>query len=339
MALTPQQQIPIPLKRQRANWAWWLSKIIDKYDLRPYYLTPVIPRALAKSWSGHNKTAKRAEKRAEYPPKDYKPTHFVSQNAIGFDEHGDLMFLYLQTIKGEPAISQRVRSRALTGLLNLHKKNLFRPCDESYRPELREAIEKNGPNAPVVAGEINTGWMHLLKAFEIGAKYKTYPQLLNQKHHLLPMLKAIDGIFATTLPSVFARHNRKIKYAHRHGLSPFSTLTLLRSAPSAVHLDGRNGAGSLACMTTVRGPQKCTGGEFCFVQYGVQISVQPGHLLIAGTPFHWHCNLSAVNGLKFSVIAYFKDALQRKREQICSICGTTYIGIPKQKPRCPQCLK
>ena len=311
---------------------------ITRYNLRPYFLKPVIPRATAKSWSGNNRTPNKAAKRAKYPPHGYKPTTLISQNAMGFDSQGELMFLYLQTIDGKPAISRRVQSRALTGLLNMHQQNLFRPCNKSGRPELREAIECNGPNAPVVAGEINLGWMHLGRVFEIGSKYKTYQQTLNQKHHLLPLLRAIDGIFAEALPEAFARQNTKIKWAHRHGFSPFSTLTLLRSAPSAVHVDGRNGAGSFACMTTVRGPQGYTGGTFCFVEFGVQIRVQPGELLIAATPFHWHCNLTRVKGLKFSIVCYFKDALQRKRQQTCALCGKNFTSIPMRMPRCPKCL-
>lgn len=320
--------------RARSSLQDRIGEPITRYDLQP-----MIPRAQAKSWSGNNKTATKPAKRAQYPPPSYKPKLLISENAVGYDARGELMFLYLRTIKGEPTISQRVRSRALTGLLNLHQQNLFKPCNKSNRPELREAITFNGTNASVIAGEINAGWVHLGREIDIGSSYKTYQQVLKQKHHLIPMLRRIDAVFANVLPTEFARQNTKIKWLHRLGFSPFSTLTLLRSAPSAVHVDGRNGAGSLACMTTVKGQQSYNGGAFCLVEYGVEIRVQPGELLIAATPFHWHCNLTPVSGLKFSVIAYFKDALQRKRDQKCSICGKTFLGIPKRKPRCPECLE
>lgn len=65
-------------------------------------------------------------------------------------------------------------------------------------------------------------------------------------------------------------------------------------------------------MTTIKPPSGSKGGEFCFVEYGVQIGVAPGDLLIAATPKHWHCNLSPVIGTKYSIICYFKDALRKK---------------------------
>lgn len=326
--------------REGATAVITLPKFPDRqirdYVLKRYDLQPVIDRAIAQSWSGN----KKAKRKAQYPPHPYKPTILVSENAIGFDSRGELMFLYLKTIKGKPAISQRVRDRALMGFLKMD----FRSCNRSSRPELRGAVAFNGPDGDVEAGEINTGWVHLGRAFEIGASIKNpkthrrYIENLKQKQHLLPLLRAIDGIFATALPEAFARQNTKIEWKHRHGVSPFSTLTFLRSASSAVHLDARNGTGSLACMTTVDTRTPYSGGAFCFVEYGVEIRVKPGELLIAATPYHWHCNLTPVKGRKYSMICYFKDALQRKRNLKCADCGNDFSGVPKRKPRCPTCL-
>lgn len=92
------------------------------------------------------------------------------------------------------------------------------------------------------------------------------------------------------------------------GIAPFSTITLLKSAPAAVHVDG-NGI-PYACMTSVAS-EEYRGGTFCLVERGLSIAVRPGDLLIAATWKNEHCNLSPVVGTKFSVIAYFKNVLRK----------------------------
>lgn len=275
----------------------WPDDIVRKFNLKRYDFKPILPKGKAASLKGDKKKKKKAEYITEAIP-GYQIQHEINGDAIGFDEKGRLMFVFLKGV-----ISERVRDRTLVGL----RKMEFRSCNKSGRPELREAIRFNGHTNPE-AGEINTGYMHLAREFKIKQSARNERRL----QFILPLLRAMDGRYQKVLPRQFGEQNRKIKAHHRHGFSPFSTLTFLRSAPSAVHVDARNGAGALACMTTIKPPSGSKGGEFCFVEYGVQIGVTPGDLLIAATPKHWHCNLSPVVGTKYSIICYFKDALRKK---------------------------
>jgi hypothetical protein len=121
--------------------------------------------------------------------------------------------------------------------------------------------------------------------------------------------------FALVLPKLFGHHNAKVRPPFRLcGTVPFSSLTLLRSAPAAVHVD-HNGKKMYACMTSVApdDPPKYSGGTFCLAQYGLAFAVRPGDLLIAATSEHEHCNLSPVIGEKYSVIAYVKNIITNKR--------------------------
>ena len=152
--------------------------------------------------------------------------------------------------------------------------------------------------------------MHLRREF----KLKQSAEVERHSSSLYKLLDAMAAIYAEKLPRYFRIPNMRIKEKHRHGFTPFTTLTFLKSAPAAVHLDARNGADSLACMTTVADPDPAkmySGGAFCFIEYGVEIQVKPGDLLIGATPKNWHCNLSPVQRLKYSVIAYSKKALRR----------------------------
>lgn len=117
------------------------ARQIRDYKLKRYDLQPVIDRKIVQSWSGNKKAKRKAQHVSQAMP-TYAPTT-VSENAIGFDSRGELMFLYLKTIKGKKPISQRVRDRALTGFLKME----FKSCNKSSRPELRGAVAFNGPNA------------------------------------------------------------------------------------------------------------------------------------------------------------------------------------------------
>jgi hypothetical protein len=305
-----------PYVRTKTIALTWTGRA-KKYGLRDYgKLVPVLDQSLVKSWVGENKTDKHPEKQAQYlPDVTTLPNNYASRiicvtdNACAMDAKGNLLFIYVKTINGRPAIPERVREKALTGCRGME----FNSCDDSNRPELREANALQAKaGLPQNAGEFNSGWLHILRTFKMNQSDRNERRI----RFILPLLRAFSGAFQKLAPFEFGLQNSRIKGAHRTGLEPYSTMTFLRSAPSAVHTDGKNGAGSMACMTTVaqvkNGKLGYSGGRLCFPEYAVEIAVQPGDLLIAATPKNWHCNLSAVDGEKFSIITYFKASLQRK---------------------------
>jgi hypothetical protein len=326
----------------------WHDYILDRQKIKRLNLTPVIPRATAQSWGADKNLTRKPQYVFDADP-TYKTTKLlplISRNTIGYDENGDTIFVYLKKFKRKEVISRHLRRKALQGLLQMQ----FTPCARSGRWELRGAQAFNNRKIGTFAGEYNTGWMHLGGVFRIGLdpdRVRDAEKRKRAEHNdrlarkfVVPMLRRISDVFALALPKEFGSQNCKIKREHRYGdTTPFSTLTFLKSAPSAVHLDAKNGAGSLACMTTVGTSTRYTGGSFCLVQYGIEIKVQPGDLLIAATPYHWHANLSPVEGEKYSIICYFKDVLQRKRKVICAECGAEFLDrADRKKPRCPSCL-
>ncbi len=108
-----------------------------------------------------------------------------------------------------------------------------------------------------------------------------------------------DAIFHPSLERVFRLFE---------GVS-FSTATLLKSAPTAVHKDSANADAGLTCLTTLG---KFTGGSLLFPQFGLELPVQPGDLIIAATHRHWHCNVRKRVGTRYSVITYYRERLVDK---------------------------
>jgi hypothetical protein len=218
------------------------------------------------------------------------------------------MFLFLKDV-----IPQALQNDALVGL----KAMKFKSCDGSNRKELQEANVFNGLPPRVKgkrrkggAGELNYGFYarHKIHTFTPTRKQ------IEPFERVLPLLDQMCKVFANRLPRKFMEQNVGVPEEFRMaGFTPFSSVAILKSAPSAVHTDARNG-NNFACMTSIEDPAApYSGGAFCFVEYGVQIAVKPGDLLIASTPRDWHANLTPVVGEKYSVVAYFKKVLAHPR--------------------------
>ena len=93
----------------------------------------------------------------------------------------------------------------------------------------------------------------------------------------------------------------------------------------------------LIAMTTLAAPGT-TGGELCFPEYALKVPVKPGDLLIAATSREWHCNLSAVKGLKFSVVCYKRklDSLKMLRTYKLKVAESKIQQLREsKKPQLP----
>ena len=234
----------------------------------------------------------------------YGPTPIprpVTTDAVGYDQHGAILFLFLKDV-----IPANLQDVAYNGL----KAMQFRTCGKRSRQELRNAVKFNEHENPKAA-ELNVGWFFHGRAGYI-CEFNDTKHNRSHLPYIYPLLDHMTDWFAKTLPRQFWEQNRAIPKEFRQGgTSAYSTVTLLKSAPAAVHVDG-NGI-PYACLTSVapERPHKYTGGTFCLVERGLSFAVQPGDLLIASTHKNHHCNLSPVIGTKYSVIAYFKYQIRK----------------------------
>lgn len=302
----PKALVPhVTSKFTRKSWRW----LIKKYGLKLYsgrqhgaYRDAVT----VKGWRG---------KYVRDVDASYNPPHKFKTGAIGFHPDGSLMFLFLKNV-----IPQDIQDEALLGL----KAMKFKTTDKSNRKELKGANNFNlSPmradyDKPVRypgtitggAGELNYGFYarHKIDQFT-----PTKKQLVAFQQ-CFSLLTEMSNVFARNLPRKFMEQNVGTPAEFRlAGHTPFSSVAILKSAPSAVHTDARNG-NNFACMTSINDPNDpYDGGAFCFVEFGVQIAVRPGDLLIASTPRDWHANLTPVKGTKYSIVCYFKKVLTHPR--------------------------
>lgn len=59
--------------------------------------------------------------------------------------------------------------------------------------------------------------------------------------------------------------------------------------------------------------QLYAGGAFCLLEYGIQIPLQPGDLLITATAREWHRNVTPVQGEKYSIVAYYRTGVDNPK--------------------------
>jgi hypothetical protein len=233
----------------------------------------------------------------------------VGDKPLRKDGRQKLMALYLKDV-----IPVDARNIALKGLTAMR-------FDDPDREETKNGGKFNGPGAKVKAGELTFGFTDRGTVQSTHESREPSEDPLGQRpayQKLKPILREINNIYSRTLPLPFGEQNRPMPGQHtkdggvheefRNFGTAFSTISVLKSCPSAVHVDAGNGQG-FSVLTGVRGPDFICGGEFCFIEYGLKISVEPGDLLIGATMREWHCNLTPVQGTKYSIIAYYRRGL------------------------------
>jgi hypothetical protein len=189
------------------------------------------------------------------------------------------------------------------------------------RPETVAAIKRQKP--PLVpAGELLVGF-NTVRRIEYSGK-----TLRKHFRHLEPLVRRLDEVFKYTLPQEWEYQNKLLPvkerkrqaktkdprygglpYRFRLFLTSFSNITMLKSCPAACHQDanGKKSLQNFSCFTSVG--KGFSGGRFCLIEYGIEIPVMPGSILICQSTKEWHCNLGAVQGTKFSVVCYYKNIL------------------------------
>jgi hypothetical protein len=275
----------------------WRSKLkerklvptISEVDITKYIVSEADP-----------KTGRTKPKHLYIPDEDLdkyvKDT--LTESTLCWYPDNSVMLLYLKD-----QIPVDAQDEAKEGLDAMH-------FEDPHRAETKGAIEFNEKDgmAAVRAGELTFGFSAqgsielMLTTRETGPKSQRA-----QFDKLKPLLRKLTDLYAVVAPKSFGYQNRQIKDFRLSGTTAFSTITVLRSCPSAIHRDTGNSKTtdlSLTCMTTVRGTDY-EGGAFCLPEYGLKIPVQPGDVLIAATAREWHCNLTPVRGTKYSIVCYY----------------------------------
>jgi hypothetical protein len=264
---------------QNQHW----RKLLKENSLKERRLVPV-----------HSKDRLKALKHHYILDPESYVTDTLTENTLCWYPDSRAMLLYLKN-----QIPADIQDEAKNGLDEM----VFK---DPTRAETKHATQFNarlgGPAVP--AGELLFGFM------DHGSVTMTIPTREQDAEYekVKPLLRKLNNQFARTLPRHYAEQNRIIPADFRQFGTAFSTITTLKSCPSAVHTDPNGNKLGLTCMATIRGTDY-KGGEFCLLEYGLKIPVKPGDVLIAATAREWHVNLTPVQGVKYSIVCYYRWGL------------------------------
>jgi hypothetical protein len=236
-------------------------------------------------------------------------------------------------------LSKEAQQQALKGLQQME------PWPLPKRAETKTAIERQPASNP--PGEYTMGYTGRMTI----ERTQAVREHKDAFAHLGPLIFEMNDCFARVFPFYYKQQNipksltdrmeEYAKYQEQAKLkqeriydyggilqdlrqlttTAFSTLALLKSCPSSIHQDSGNARPeqtSFTCLTSIGPPEGFTGGTFCFIEYGYKVPVQPGDVLIAQTTREWHCNIGKVEGVKYSIVCYYRRGLanpilQRKK--------------------------
>jgi len=233
-----------------------------------------------------------AKHKNEYPDASLVH-HTVTQDTVGFD--GDRV-AFIHLTPPTAGITESELCSAESGLSQLDWYN----TDNSHRPALRDS------------GGFEIQFGHIEQGAGVHTFTPTHKQR-DQYQDIWPLIHRMNGIFARVSPRMF-RNQLLDQQSTDFSLSAtdtstISTITALRNAPSASHVDGNNAEAGMVTMTTCG---NFTGGDFVFLEFGIALPMPPGSILIAATHRYWHGNLRNVRGLRYSILGYFREGLRGK---------------------------
>jgi len=218
--------------------------------------------------------------------------HKVTKDTVGYD--GDAVaFVYFTPATARIPASDMCLAES--GLAQLD----WNSTDESRRSALRGSG----------GWEMQFGWIEQCGVHQFVPTYKQ----ADQYKKIWPLITRMDGTLARALPRTL-RNQLLLQRGTGFSLSAtdtstISSITCLKNAPSSLHLDGNNAEAGMVVMATAG---DYVGGEFVLVEFGVEIAIPPGGILIAATHRYWHGNFKTVRGLRYSVLGYFREGLRGK---------------------------
>jgi hypothetical protein len=121
---------------------------------------------------------------------------------------------------------------------------------------------------------------------------------------------AVDEVYRTVLPD---EHRTQMEYVRaippvlRIGKTAFTTLYILKNAPTAIHIDKFDYAKSFGVMATL-GDWK--GNAIVWPKYRIGVDYRPGDVLL-GDVHEYHCNLPRLSGERVSCIFFVRTGMHQ----------------------------
>jgi hypothetical protein len=122
-------------------------------------------------------------------------------------------------------------------------------------------------------------------------------------------IRAVDEVYRLMLPAEYKRQQSVIQAvpAHLRILdTAFTTLYVLRNAPTAIHTDDFDAAGTFGCMASLG---QFSGNALIWPKYRIGVDYQPGDVLLADV-HEYHGNLPLLRGERVSCVFFVRTGME-----------------------------
>jgi hypothetical protein len=127
---------------------------------------------------------------------------------------------------------------------------------------------------------------------------------------VLRFVKEINDIYATHLPKEYAKQKEyvdTVEEDYKIKGTAFTTLYVLKNAPTATHVDTFDYPEAFGVMATLG---NFTGGEICFPRFRIAIDYQPGDLLLADV-HQLHGNFPVLEGERVACVLFVRKGIHK----------------------------
>jgi hypothetical protein len=124
----------------------------------------------------------------------------------------------------------------------------------------------------------------------------------------MEFIRKVDEVYRTFLEPEYAAQREvveKVPQNWRLYDTAFTTLYVLRNAPTAVHKDTADAFGTFGCMATLG---EFDGNELVFPKYRIGVDYRPGDVILAGV-HEFHTNLPLLSGERVSCVFFVREGM------------------------------
>lgn len=124
----------------------------------------------------------------------------------------------------------------------------------------------------------------------------------------MKFINAVDEVYREMLPDEYKRQKAivaKVPKKLRMFNTAFTTLYVLKNAPTAVHKDKADAKGTFGCMASLG---DWNGNELVFPKYRIGADYRPGDVILADV-HEWHSNLPLLSGERVSCVFFVREGM------------------------------
>jgi hypothetical protein len=121
-------------------------------------------------------------------------------------------------------------------------------------------------------------------------------------------IRKVDEVYRTFLEPEYARQMdvvKKVPQNWRLFDTAFTTLYVLKNAPTAVHKDTADAFGTFGCMASLGDFE---GNELVFPKYRIGVDYRPGDVILADV-HEFHTNLPLLSGERVSCVFFVREGM------------------------------